>query len=68
MSAMNLQTSVDGINGLKGYKELSDLAAQKSRIRVYCNAHPLALYMDAVMDTLGSLPTKAMPPTGKRFP
>ncbi|HTZ67021.1 MAG TPA: hypothetical protein VMB83_06075 [Roseiarcus sp.] len=37
---------------------LADMAAQKLRIRSYCNSHPLAQYPMAIMDLFNSLPIK----------
>jgi hypothetical protein len=58
MSAMNFHFVVDGVKGRKGYYDLDDMKQNKAKLRTYCNAHPLASYMDAVIDLLGSLPVK----------
>ena len=54
MSSMNM-TMVTG--PAKSYHDLeTPVTSQKSQLRAYCNAHPLAGYAEAVLDLFGSLP------------
>ncbi|MEA2821696.1 MAG: hypothetical protein QOJ86_3700 [Bradyrhizobium sp.] len=69
MTAMNVQAAT-GIEGrAKTFQNMGEsIQSYKSSIRMYCNAHPLALYMDAVIDLYHSLETRQMPEPKKRTP
>ena len=59
MSSMNIKLAS---GSAPTYRDLSGpIEIQKSHIRIYCNAHPLVPYFDAVDDLFGSLPQKPMP-------
>jgi hypothetical protein len=63
MSAMNMVNASEGGDGRKFYHDLEGpFETQKSKLRAYCNAHPLSYFVDAEMDLLGSLPVKPMQP------
>jgi hypothetical protein len=62
MSGLNLDLASGVVNGQKQFRDLDGpIENQKSKIRIYCNAHPLAPFMDAVFDLIRSQPLKNMP-------
>jgi hypothetical protein len=66
MTAMNVHAA-GAENRAKTFQNLGDsIQNYKSSIRIYCNAHPLALYMDAVVDLYHSLETRSMPEPRKK--
>jgi hypothetical protein len=59
MSAMNIGRAA---SPSPAYRDLgSPIEHQMSQIRIYCDAHPLAPYSDAVFDLFGSFPLLPMP-------
>lgn len=59
MTGLNLESSTNGIEGIKVYRDLGQhIENQKEKVRAYCNDHPLVPYPSAVMDLYSSLPLK----------
>ncbi len=56
MSALNLTTSAD--HGVYRYIDGAAMDAYKTQIRSFCDEHPLAPYVAAVMEVMKSLPVR----------
>jgi hypothetical protein len=62
MSGLNLDLAAGVVNGKKEFRDLEGpIENQKSRMRIYCNAHPLAPFTEAIFDLIKSQPLKNMP-------